>query len=461
VGKVLLVLAYQLSAPYVFDRPARFASSFVPFFTFPLLLVCFLMLRKKVTTRNFMEMNESQDDFVDYVQQAVANYRLIADYDSRSAYVAGFEKAIARFNAAFTGTASVLGVNNYFPRWVTVCIVSLFLVYGGQQTINGRITLGMFLADLQVFAQVGEAWGIIYKVLLEMQTCFPAMERITRLENFPTDVPQRCRMMTHNRALTNKLRKEMTQSGRAVNVDDMSITIKKFQIASAGKGGAINNSGSLQVQQGNLVALVGNRGQGKATMLKFMSCVILPRTDVEDPGFFMPSHLRVLHIPIEPMFFKGSLMDNLTFGVKKTTDDGSPERVRKICERLGLGEDALRMLDSGEVQEWSEVFSQTTRSIINLARALVANPEVMCIHKPTQAFDDKMSDTVMRCLEEFVRQKGLESNLDTWSLRRPRTCIFTSSEAVNLTYADTVVHLSKSFGIRLMQKQDVTLDMLS
>jgi len=460
-GKILLVLVYQFSAPFVFDTEIHVIKFMIPFLAFPTLLISFLLLRVSKTTANFTEMNECQDDLVDYVQSAVTNYRLIADYDTRSNCVDSFEALIKRFNAAFTSTSTVLGANNYFPRWVTVFIVSLYMVIGGQQAISGSISLGMFLADVRVFTEVGEAWGTMYKVLLEMQTCFSALERIVRLENLPTDVPQRAKLMRSNQKKTNSQRRAMEREGKRAHVDEMPIVVNNLQINASGKGGGINHKGELRVDQGTLVALVGNRGQGKATMLKVVSNVILPRTDVEDPGFFMPSHLRVLHISLEPMFFKGTLMHNLTFGVQKGTADGSPERVRRICERLHLGDEVLNVIESPSEQDWSQVFSQTTKGIINLARAFIANPEFMCIHKPTQTFDESLSHEVMKCLVEFKVKKGLLTDQSSWCLRRCRTCIFTSSESLNLPYVDSVVHTSRTHGIRILQKEDVTPDMFS
>merc|ERR1719401_234736 len=94
----------------------------------------------------------------------------------------------------------------------------------------------------------------------------------------------------------------------------------------------------MLVKQGTLVALVGPKGQGKSTLLRLIGSVILPECG---DGFFTPSHLRVLHVSDEPVFFLGTLYDNLTFGVSHGDTDRSMERVLKICDRLKISQELL------------------------------------------------------------------------------------------------------------------------
>merc|ERR1711865_1210946 len=87
---------------------------------------------------------------------------------------------------------------------------------------------------------------------------------------------------------------------------------------------AMNHRGIIEIQQSEFVCLVGPKGGGKATIVKIIGGEILPSTEgiTADPGnpnspgshFFVPSHLRVLHVHA-PLFFHGTLMANLVFGV--------------------------------------------------------------------------------------------------------------------------------------------------
>merc|ERR1712048_807836 len=156
-----------------------------------------------------------------------------------------------------------------------------------------------------------------------------------------------------------------------------------------------------EVEQGQMVALIGPKGEGKSTILKILGGVILPKPG----GLFAPSHLRVLHVSSEALFFMGTLYENLTFGCNKDDADGSMDRVIEICQELGITkslQEIVKQGADGSVKTWSEVLSLTQRSLCNLARALIANPEMLCIHKPTMSFDEPTSRTVLQYLRKYT-----------------------------------------------------------
>jgi len=214
----------------------------------------------------------------------------------------------------------------------------------------------------------------------------------------------------------------------------------------------------------------GPKGEGKSTLLKLIGGVILPKPS---EGFFVPAHLRILHVSEEALFFVGDLYENLVFGVQKNDPDGDRERVRSICKRLGLDPGLLTGIDDAVVPaqylttaavtasysgtEWLESLSSTQRSLFALVRSLVANPELMCIHKPTMAYDEKTSLLVLNILKDFVRSKGVEQDSSKRHLRRPRTCIMTSSKLLHVAYADKVYRVSIKDGVNEVENAKVNI----
>merc|ERR1719473_1664663 len=90
---------------------------------------------------------------------------------------------------------------------------------------------------------------------------------------------------------------------------------------------ALNTSGTMTIQQGILCAIIGAPESGKSTILRILGGVVLPKPG----GFFIPAHLRVLHVDREPFFFHGTLLENLSFGVRAGDPDGQIDRVLRIC----------------------------------------------------------------------------------------------------------------------------------
>jgi len=163
--------------------------------------------------------------------------------------------------------------------------------------------------------------------------------------------------------------------------------------------------------------------------------------------YFVPSHLRGLHISMDPLFIQGSLLENLRFGVA-TDDDGEIVRVRSILKMIGLEKEMIDHLESDQVLMWHRILSATQRSMVNIARGLIANPEMLCIHKPTNAFSERRALKVMKLLKQFCLEKGLAQNPDDFHHRRPRTCIVSCEQHTGINEADQVYDISVKNGIQ-------------
>lgn len=91
---------------------------------------------------------------------------------------------------------------------------------------------------------------------------------------------------------------------------------------------------------------------------------------------------------------------------------------------------------------------------------MVANPEVLCIHKPTMPYDETRSSKVLAVLREHIKLRGLVQDSATMHLRRPRTCIFSSSKLLGVEMADHVYLVTRAGGITERSKSEITPDML-
>jgi ABC-type transport system involved in cytochrome bd biosynthesis fused ATPase/permease subunit len=224
------------------------------------------------------------------------------------------------------------------------------------------------------------------------------------------------------------------------------------------------------VRQGEFVTLLGPLNSGKASVLRLLGGAILPDPRcLENYGgsstLTLPSHLRILHISPNAMFFRGSLLDNLTFGVNPGDPDAHIERVIKVCRRLRLSDQIIRLLsepedernEDAEERQWISWLSTSERALLNLARAFVANFEVLCLHKPTSDLDDPTSSEVMTLLRAFVEEKGIEQDPMKWHLRRPRTCIITSNKVMSTAIADKVYLLSRQAGLHVLTKEEINM----
>jgi ABC-type multidrug transport system fused ATPase/permease subunit len=209
---------------------------------------------------------------------------------------------------------------------------------------------------------------------------------------------------------------------------------------------------NLDIEQGRLVALISKRGQGKSTLLKVLGGVLLP-----DGSMYMPTHLRVLHVHQEPMFFDTTLLENLTYGVP-SAGLGNIERVLCICRSLMADDNVVKLIMEKEVHQWNENLSLTQKTSLHLARALIANPDVLMIHKPLLVFDSVTATAVMKCLRRFVDDRGLFMEGDV-RCRRRKTCIVSVTRMEGIKVVDKCFSVAKT-GVTEVSREAVTNDMM-
>ena len=69
------------------------------------------------------------------------------------------------------------------------------MVQRGSKGIPDLIRMGIFLADITLFTQINVTWSLICRLLVEINSILPGLERVVILMNLPTDLPDRRKLL--------------------------------------------------------------------------------------------------------------------------------------------------------------------------------------------------------------------------------------------------------------------------
>lgn len=423
---------------------------------FPAIIIPYVILRRNTLAQYIHVQAEAQDVLANTVSSSVDGFRLMYDYHQRAVKANEFNQSILAYNKATIDLVQVTANNQYFVHWIGAVVTAAYTVLRGAMVVSGDCPLGIYLMDIQIFLAMNVAFGNVFKVLMAITAVKPALERITHLLNLPTSLSSektfsltRLRR-TQGSALALGERKKSSE-----NPDDLKIVLQnlRFQYPpgmDVDSTSHIQFDGEVELAQGQMIAIAGPPGQGKTTILKLLAGVLRPNDKMGGkPSVFVPSHLRALYVTVQPLFFFGTLLENLTYGIaSRRIEDARPERVRAILWMLGLEERAIELLDSPAKLKWTEVFSFSQQCLLNLARALVFNPEILCVNYPSTAHNGEVRAKVFSVLREWVADKGVGLDAESAHLRRPRTCVFTCRGNAGVLAADKVVSISNN-GTRL------------
>ena len=178
---------------------------------------------------------------------------------------------------------------------------------------------------------------------------------------------------------------------------------------------------TLDVELGEIVAVIGGSGCGKSTLLRAVSGLDPPSEGavVLDGERITAPHQKIGIIFQEPRLLPWlKVADNVGFGLGDRPKAERAERVAAALKRVGLVDKATmwpRELSGGQAQR------------VAIARALLPRPEVLLLDEPFSALD------------AFTRVDLQDHLLDVWADSKPTLVIVTHDVDEAIVLADRVI----------------------
>jgi putative ABC transport system ATP-binding protein len=167
----------------------------------------------------------------------------------------------------------------------------------------------------------------------------------------------------------------------------------------------------LQVQAGQMIAIVGPSGSGKSSFLRLLNrldeptggTVLLDRVDYRQ---IPPRELRrrVGMVLQSPFLFPGTVAENLTYGPLQRGETIAEEDIERLLEQVslaGFAHHPIQNLSGGEAQR------------VSLARTLANRPDILLLDEPTSSLDEASEREVEQLICQIVERDHLTSLIVT------------------------------------------------
>lgn len=279
---------------------------------------------------------------------------------NRQLYHTGFR---SQFIASFANP-SARGINNF--------MYAIIGMVGGLRVISGQITVGE-ISSFLIFATIfGKPFSDLTNLTSQFQSAAASAKRIFHIMDLPEAVADA------------KQPKKIERVRGEIEFKDVD-----FSYTSAQK---LIRHLDLKVKPGQQVAIVGQTGAGKTTLVNLLmrfydvnaGAIKLDGIDIRQ---LTRANLRQQFglVLQETWLFQGTIRDNITFGKPDATD----AEVKKAAEESGVAEfvDKLAAGYDTPLKDATDQLSTGQRQLLTIARVMLANPPMLILDEATSDID--------------------------------------------------------------------------
>jgi ABC-type multidrug transport system fused ATPase/permease subunit len=167
---------------------------------------------------------------------------------------------------------------------------------------------------------------------------------------------------------------------------------------------------NLHVEAGQTIALVGETGAGKSTLVKLVSrfydvtegALLIDGMDVR--SVTQDSLRRQMGVVLQdPFLFSGTIKENIGYGALGATE----EQAMAAAQAVGAHE-FITKLEKGYdtlVGEGGAILSGGQRQLISFARALLADPRILILDEATSSVDTQTERVIQAALERLLKDR--------------------------------------------------------
>ncbi len=165
---------------------------------------------------------------------------------------------------------------------------------------------------------------------------------------------------------------------------------------------------NLKVPQGTNVAIVGETGAGKSTLVNLVcrfyepteGTVLIDGRDARDRSQLW-LHSNIGYVLQTPHLFSGSIRDNLKYGNPDASDEEILEALR-LVNAMPVIEKMDKGLDS-DVGEGGDQLSVGEKQLLSFARALLADPKILILDEATSSVDTVTEKIIQNAIGTVIQ----------------------------------------------------------
>jgi ATP-binding cassette subfamily B protein len=361
--------------------------SLVILITLPLSLLVTTGIARRSQTY-FRDQQRSLGELNGHVEEMYTGHKIVKAFGHEREAVEHFTQLNEKLYAAGWRAQFVSGMIMPLMRSVGNLGYAFVAVIGGIMVANRAINIGDVQAFIQYAQQFTQPITMLANFANVIQSTMASAERIFELLDEQEEVPEAADavLLETPRGVVQFEHVRFGYKEDALLMEDMNIA----------------------VQPGQMIAIVGPTGAGKTTLVNLLmrfyevsgGRILVDGIDITriKRGNLRRTFGMVLQ---DTWLFHGTIRENIAYGREDATDE---QIVR--AAKAAYADHFIRTLPEGygtELNEEATNISQGQKQLLTIARAFLADPEILILDEATSSVDTRTEQQIQKAMSELMR----------------------------------------------------------
>ncbi|MCP9955009.1 ABC transporter ATP-binding protein [Actinomadura madurae] len=377
-----LIVASVLMVVYSWQLALLVWAAFVP--------LAFALRRfQRILSKAYMRVRERMGDLLAAVSESVVGAPVIRAYASEERTGRRVDDTVEVYRSSQARAQAMVALTFPVSELVAALAIAAVVIAGTLLGIAGEVSAGRLVAFLFLVTLFVSPMQTATEVLNEGQNAIAGWRRVLGVLDTVPDVA------------------DPGDAGETLPRGPIEVRFESVGFAYPG-GPPVLHDVDAHIAPRGRVAIVGQTGSGKTTFAKLLTRLMDPvsgRILVDgvplDRVRFSSLRERIVMVPQDGFLFDASLADNIRYGSPDATD----EDLLLALTELGLADwlDGLPRGLGTPVGQRGESLSAGERQLVALARAYIADPDLLVLDEATSAVDPATEVRIQRALDGVTR----------------------------------------------------------
>ena len=325
------------------------------------------------------------------IEETISGLRIIKAFNAIDYTNEKFEEQNSGYSKLLKSVHRKRDLSSPMSELLSAVVISIVLWFGSTLILSGSasITAANFIAYIIVFSQIIPPAKSFSHGFYNLQKGMASAERVFEILDADEVI------------LEKDNAKHITEFKDSIKYNDV--------VFRYGKDDVLKNI-NLNIEKGKMIALVGESGGGKSTMVDLLprfydvceGSITIDGTDIRD---YKINDLRALMgiVSQESILFNDTVHNNIAFGMKNATREDVIE-----AAKVANAHDFIMQLENGYetyIGDRGMNLSGGQRQRLSIARAVLKNPPILILDEATSSLDTESEKLVQDALSKIMSNR--------------------------------------------------------